>query len=175
MSVAPDIDDFMAQLFGLTEADRRVVRDTIETVLPYEWSYGRAQLAPTALEVDEWLKEVRDILAPILEYAERDLAVDRVTPKDSTAPWILVRLASNARGKAPSNESQNPALLEAAEALALREWASRIEIQGGAPGSLLIGVFAQYRYWTRTRARMLALDLLGNPEWEAWLGGRSAT
>jgi len=174
MDVMPEIDDFMAHLFGLTKADRQVVRDTIETALPYEWSYGRAQDAPTSEEVDTWRKEVRDILAPILEYAERDFAVERVTPKNATSPWILVRLAASVRGKAPPGESLNPAVIEAAEALALHEWASRIEFMGNVPGSLLIGVFAQYRYWTRTRARMLALDILGRPEWEDWLR-RSAT
>jgi N-6 DNA Methylase len=175
MNIVPEIDDFIAQLFGLTKADRQVVRDTIETALPYEWSYGRAQLAPTAKEVNEWMKEVRDILAPILEYAGRRLAVQRVTSESSTAPWILVRLNSSAQAEAPPNEALDLVLVDAVEELAVREWASRIEIQGVAPGSLLIGIFAQYRYWTRTRARMLALDLLGNPEWEAWLRGRSST
>ncbi|OHC66721.1 MAG: hypothetical protein A2040_15590 [Rhodocyclales bacterium GWA2_65_19] len=149
------IDAFFAELYGLTPADRQVVRDTLDTALPYTKTQKHARQSPDANVVADFAAEVARIVAP---FARRMNLPLRVRPEDvkSATAWRFIRIDWTPTGQGV------PALSPAGFAgkLAAHFWASQVCCHDPTGYGLIVGQIAQNRYWTKTRARMLALDLL---------------
>lgn len=150
-----DIDAFFAELYGLMSADRQVVKDALDIALPYTNTQKHAQQAPDDDVVVDFAAEVKRILAPFAMRINLPLRV-RFEKVASATAWRFIRIDWTPSG-------QNAPLLSPAglaSELAERFWASQIRCHDPAGGSLIVGQIAQNRYWTKTRARLLALDLL---------------
>jgi len=74
----------------------------------------------------------------------------------ATPAWRFIRIdwSDSTTGAAPV------AAATIAQELADRFWASQIRCHSSDGNTLVVGQIAQNRYWTRTRARLLALDLI---------------
>ncbi len=153
--VFEDVDAFFAQLYGLDEFDVEVIRDTLEVREPNDELGVRASRPPTKPERSKFMRRVESILRPFFKMLgqQPELAP---WPSDaaSDAPFgaMLLR-AKGLRATVPE------ALFhEAVLPLANETGATRIIKR--LDGALLIGLLRQYRYWTPSRARLLAATIL---------------
>lgn len=167
-----EIDDFVGSLYGLTQWDLQTIRDTLDTSLPFASSMMRAQEVPTPVEIDAFVQKLHEIIEPVLDHVGRRTTVELLSQTPS-GPWFVLRVAT-----LPSKAltRKKPSLLNGPSlahiwTIARDAGASRVVWREQAPGSLLVAIFAQYRYWTATQARQLALDLLGSTREEPWLRG----
>jgi hypothetical protein len=159
-------DAAVAPLFGLSRADLECIRDTLEVAMPIDESALRAQAPPDATEREGFRERVQSILAPLLRRSGRELRAVLGTAQIGD-PWRTLWITTGVAGLAPRDEG----ITRAALALAVREGASRVVMP--SPAALMIAIFAQYRYWTPTQARSLAMEILDEPIWmQALRGGR---
>lgn len=156
--VLDDVDAFAAEVYGLSRADRQVITDTLDVALPFAHSRAKAQARPDKQQIDTYIDCVQRIIAPFLEKRGRSVRM-RVVRDVPTDPWIVLQLDSDEKaqrlGSLREDNAALAALVNAADSLA----ATRI-VAVDSPTTLLIGLVAQYRYFTPTRARLLAVDLL---------------
>ncbi len=148
------LDTVVADIYGLNEIDGRVIADTLATQLTYRHAQGWAQSAPTNSAIGEFVTQVQKILSPWCLRTGKRVMIQRVTTLDS-ASWRYLSIGTSDTSVNKSDEGI--ALL--GTQLADRFWASKV-LMHPSDGQLIVGFLAQNRYWTRTRARLLALDLL---------------
>jgi N-6 DNA Methylase len=154
-SVFADIDTFFGELYGLDEFDVEVIRDTLEVREPNDELGVRASTPPTTPERAKFMRRIESILRPFFKVLNKQPELAPWSP-DSTpdTPFVVMLLrARGTRVKIPAT-----VLHEAILPLANETGAVRIIKQ--LDGALLIGVIRQYRYWTPSRARMLAATIL---------------
>lgn len=150
---------WIAGLYDLSEWDLQVMRDTLSVSLPFSRTKLRAQVRPSGQELAAYTTDVEAIVRSFLGRHGRDVSL-RVLRDHKAEPWILLQLDARSRsaGNVPVLVAETDALLAAideADSLA----ASRVIIVQ-PPSRLLIAVSAQYRYFTPSRARLLALSLV---------------
>lgn len=155
--VWPKLDDWTARLYGLDSWDQEVIRDTLEVGLPFPESRTRAQVAPTRDEVDRFIVRLQEELRPFARTAGRPLAIRRVEGYEAS-PWEILLLEDGSRNRpTPAAELTDlTSLLRRAD----EQGASQLVVSDPGGRRLLIAVLRQYRYWTPTRARLCALELL---------------
>jgi len=150
-----DVDAFFARLYGLDEFDVEVICDTLEVREPNDELGVRASTPPAAPERAKFMRRVESILRPFFKLMGQrpELALWPANTAPD-APFVVMLLrAKGARATIPE------ALFhEAVLPLANETGATRIIKQ--LDDALLIGVLRQYRYWTPSRARMLAATIL---------------
>lgn len=150
------IDGFFAELFDLTSADRQAMRDALDTALPYTAVKKRASQTPDPQTIETFADEVGRIVAPFVRRAGGSFHASADRSLDIPG-WRFIRIGLD------SSRHRVDGITAAglAAALAGQFWASQIRCHADTDsGDLVVGQLAQYRYWTKTRARLLALDLL---------------
>ena len=154
-TVFADIDTFFGQLYGLDEFDVEVIRDTLEVREPNDETGIRASTPPTGPERTKFLRRVESILRPFFKLMGKQPEVTLWPTGDAAdLPFIVLLLrAKGARVVVPETLFR-----EAVLPLANETGATRIIKK--LDGALLIGVLRQYRYWTPSRARLLAASIL---------------
>jgi hypothetical protein len=157
-------DAAVAPLFGLSRADLECTRDTLDVALPIDESAIRAQAPPEAKEQERFRERVQSILAPLLRRSRREMRAG-LGAEQIGHPWRTLCISTVAGKEIPRDDEMTHAVL----ALAVREGASRVVMVH--PGTLVIAIFAQYRYWTPTQARSLAMEILDEPLWMQALRG----
>ena len=149
--VFTEIDDFFAQLFGLNKRDVEVVNDTLVVRDPNDEHGKRGSKQTSEAEAERFIKRTSQLLRPFAKRINIELEVRMCDSADSAYRFIEIVGAAN---KPPTTSVLNKSTLE----LATKTGASRI-VQKGA-GHVVIGIVNQYRYWTPSRARLLAADVL---------------
>lgn len=160
-----EVDDWAARVYGLTERDRTVVRETLLHASPYARSKATAQRPTTDGEASAFCGELEAELSPVFESLGADVIVAPVaTPKGSS--WRVVRV-STALPAAQGHKPEVDAILRVADSLATSEATLQ-----AANGVLYVARLDQARYWTKTQARLCAQRIA----WEhlGHLAGRSA-
>lgn len=158
LTVFEEIDDFFGTLFGLDNKDMEVVRDTVEVAMPYIESRDRACNPPRPVERDRFRKRLESILRPFFKITGDEPRVELWKP-DATflqtfAPFgVLIISKRGTTTKAP-DELFRDVLLRLAEDTGSTRIIQQVE------GGLLVAVLHQYRYWTPSRARLLAAELV---------------
>jgi hypothetical protein len=152
-----EIDTFIASLYGLTPIDRQVIKDSLATALPYDIPTKFSQSAPMPETIESFLEEMIRILRPFTQRLELDLwAKPDLSMK--SREWRFFRIGF-------SNTIESRTTLDELFLTKLADhfWVSRLQVNVDEHGfELLVGQLAQNRYWTKTRARILALDYLHN-------------
>lgn len=149
---------WIAVLYDLSKWDLQVVHDTLAVSSPFATAKRRAQTRPTAQELKAYAANVESIASSFLSRHGRNLSL-RLLRNQKNEPWILFQLDTHAP------EEDLPALVGASQALltTIEEAdslaASRV-IVVQPPSRLLIALSAQYRYFTPSRARLFALELV---------------
>ncbi len=146
------VDKFVGKLYGLSRADLRVIDDTLEVSLPYSKNKDYAERAPKE-ELETFKAELARILTPFANRADKNLEVTTFETGIQCWKFIAVRLS------AQPLESQSDANIKIATDIANHFWASQVRLYTSEE-NIIIGQVAQNRYWTKTRGRLLALDLL---------------
>ncbi len=154
-TVFPDIDFFFGHLYGLDEFDVEVIHDTLEVREPNDELGVRASTPPTGPERLKFMRRVESMLRPFFRIMGRQPELGSWPPNAAPdAPFMAMLL--RARG---ARVAVDEALFqEAILSLAHETGATRVIKQ--LDGALLIAVLRQYRYWTPSRARMLAVTIL---------------
>lgn len=149
------IDDFVASIYDLSATDKQVIRDTLETALPYTEVQNFAQNPPHKQTVEAFAAELVRIALPFAQRMGFNIWA-QVAPHPQCNGWRFLRVGFLAAGF-ENTVSDQLFLTELADHF----WASQIRVHVDSSGhELLIGQLAQNRYWTKTRARILALDLI---------------
>jgi hypothetical protein len=165
------IDRFVGSLYGLSDIDMSAMRDTVETALPFHHSRLRAEARPSPAEIQRFVEIVSGLLGDALLHVQREVQIVPMGAHEGDT-WIMLRLQTRARAKGRASAWEDPSreFLDDVWKIALGTGATRILLRTANPGELIVGVFAQYRYWTSTQARSLVVDLL-SPANEPWLRG----
>ncbi|MFL6547026.1 MAG: type I restriction endonuclease subunit M, partial [Candidatus Udaeobacter sp.] len=156
-SVFTDIDKFFCSIYGLGADDRQVINDTLEVGQAYRESSGKRACEPPKLsECASFVEDLQELLAPLIDVATSQLAAvlwfpHGMSTADRTFSAVLF-------GRAP-NTIDEQVYFKSILPLADDTGASQVFMKLDN-GGLLIGIRNQYRYWTRTRARLLAAEII---------------
>jgi N-6 DNA Methylase len=151
-----EINEFVSNVFGFSNVHREAIEDSLRTALPTTSAKSTAT-RPTH-------RNERDVFAGVLESELSELLNTSVLVQelnDTNAPWRFLQVLVGRKVLAkPQIPQLNPDIfIEAADDAS----ASMITVHVDG-GTSFIGVLDQYRYWTRTRARLLASTLVSEKE-----------
>jgi hypothetical protein len=153
------INDFIFDLYGLDEYDRQVVKDTLEVADPFKESRDRANSAPKKNNRNEFYTELQQLLKPSFDVTHETVSIDEVeiTGQDILSPWHFFAVSSPSISAGLTQTAQKKLISQITEE-ANKTGCSRVIVH--EEGRLLVGIIGQYRYWTLSRARLCALDIL---------------
>ncbi|KPF65942.1 hypothetical protein IP84_17305 [beta proteobacterium AAP99] len=148
------LNTLVAEIYGLSSSDEDLVADALEFENPYTASQVRA-LAHVGEQTPCVRKFAQSLASIISEIEDVDVvgAPCAVTPEGDRA-WQFVRLTVGEQF-ALDSELVRALLRRLPDTL----MSSEIRLQVG-PRDWLIGRLRQGRYWSRSQARLLALDLI---------------
>jgi hypothetical protein len=153
----PEIEKWVSEVYGLSAIDVEVIRDTLAVGLRFGPNRERAAGRPTPKSIEVFRERIATEIQPFLTRFGRLVEVSLVA-KAASAPWVVLRVESMPEGR--KRRSRWPELdwgkiISRADSLA----ASQIIVKE-TPSTLLVAVLAQGRYFTPSRARLLALQLV---------------
>ena len=151
------VDELVSELYGLTSWDCQLIRDTLEFELPFLDNAQRASM-PTTVEYRSAFRNTFNIL--VKPFAEDNAPPTRIADVNSVVieGWRHVHIGRTAErdlGAATILEKDSRQLAALAESY----WASRLNVRL-SDGSAVVGYLDQRRYWSKTQARLLALEWL---------------
>lgn len=153
-----DIDEIVAKIYDLSEADEQLIKDTLAAELPFAEAKKKAN-APVAREdIDAYTETFNRLIDPLLPHGSEQLA--RRAAFEPMDGWAFVEIQwpyNEHSGKAQQVQEDLARLAEVTDTY----WASQLCVRH-PNGVELIGQLNQWRYWTRTQARLAALDWLQN-------------
>jgi hypothetical protein len=157
LEVFSEIDTFFGQLYGLDLLDLEVIRDTLEVGLPYQEARERASAQPDEDECERFRYRLEDLLRPFFKVMAKESYVELWQPNDpylgSEATFRMLVI-----GEVGISTEAGTELLHKVLALSNQTGATRIFI--ALENQLVVGILNQYRYWTPSRARLLAAEIL---------------
>ena len=149
------LNSAVARLYDLSSSDEQLITDTLDSELPFleiaELSTGETSDDDRA----EFFAKFNELVTPFqhadeIKWHAFEIAV---RPIDG---WVFMSVSPSKKSTVPTQLSQDLAgLARVAESY----WATRIKLKL-SDGSMLIGQIDQRRYWSRTQARLLALEWL---------------
>lgn len=150
-----EIDKLICKIYGLDDADFEVIKDTIEVGLPFKQSRKAAEAPPIKTQKDEFIKNLKNQLLPFFKTVNQTIFADiiKLDSSDLEQPWQFIRLTPT-KGKSIITLQNLDRLMD----IANKRGASQIIIKD--KDGLIIGLLNQYRYWTKSRARFCALEIL---------------
>lgn len=153
------INDFIFDLYGLDEYDRQVVKDTLEVAPPYKEARDRANSVPGENDRKLFYAELQRLLAPSFAVTNEIVAIDEVeiTKQAFHLPWHFFAISSSSTPLSLTHAVQKK-LISQVTAEANKTGCSKAIVH--QEGCLIVGIIGQYRYWTLSRARLCALDIL---------------
>lgn len=149
----PMLDRTVAQLYGLSSADLKVVSDTLAINAPYASARNRGLARITEQQAQTFIDNLEKELASVFDLGGHRLRVQVLNSKSEALPWRFISIAL---------ESAAPPLELPAQ------WVdqvgglgvSRITLLSADRPSLIVGLLNRYRYWTQSQARLLASELI---------------
>lgn len=155
-SVKPwnEIDEFVFGLYGLTEHDASVVRDTVKFCGPYRSVRLLSEQSISPGELEEFRKYLEDMLQPLFSVIDQRVALfAHPTLNQWNDPWRFLSI-SLVGDQIPNLHNALKRLMNEAN----KTTASRIVFR--IPnGGLILGIINQRRFWTRSRARLCSLHI----------------
>lgn len=156
-TVFPEIDKFFGGIYGLDKFDLEVIQDTLDVCMPYKESRDRACQSPSNNERRTFCKRLESVLSPFFQVLGKQPEVTLAEPNrtaDFHAPFGTLTIGIRGQMDSTSRDSVERKVQQ----LATETGATQI-IQETERG-LAIGILNQYRYWTPSRARLLAAEIL---------------
>ncbi len=153
------INNFIYDLYGLDKYDRQVVKDTLEVAEPFKKARDCANSAPATNDRNAFYTELQRLLAPSFDVTHETVSIDEVeiARQNILSPWHFFAVSSPFTSASLTQAAQKR-LLSQITRDANRTGCSRAVVH--EKGRLLVGIIGQYRYWTLSRARLCALDIL---------------
>ncbi|MCU7865626.1 MAG: SAM-dependent methyltransferase, partial [Candidatus Thiodiazotropha sp. (ex Lucinoma borealis)] len=141
------------RLYGLSPADQRVMKDTLETMMPYKAAEARSRASATRQEIKRFIAHVGNGLQPLFEPDEEEIEVTEIDSPGNG--WVVFDVKSCCA----SSKKDADLASQIATDLADQEGASRI-FHRISTGWLRVTIRNQYRYLTPSRARLCSIDIL---------------
>ena len=144
----------MYQIYGLNKYDQQVIEDTLKVSLPHGESVALAEQSATPAEIERYVKILHKELLPHTKAKKLTMGV---VGSSDESPWRVLFFSKNEeviQGLA-SEKSIFHSLLKSVE----DSGTTRI-IYVDRHFSV-IAIRNQYRYLTPSRARLLALEIIG--------------
>lgn len=153
------LDVLVSEIYDLSSDDRQLISDTINNSSPFTRDIIASQRRSSEEEIDYFSKSLQALLQPFFELTEESIHV-KPRIQSYASSWVTLDVFI---GQDIAEEPRNQGFIEVIQALGDNEGASLIKIKV-KNGHLILAMLAQYRYWTRSRARLLSIDLLRNSE-----------
>jgi hypothetical protein len=135
------------------------VKDTLEVAAPFKEARDCANSAPAENDRNAFYAELQRLLAPSFDVTNETVSIDEVeiAGQDIFSPWHFFAVSSPSTS-AKLTQAAQKRLLSQITRDANRTGCCRAVVH--EKGRLLVGIIGQYRYWTLSRARLCALDIL---------------
>jgi hypothetical protein len=126
---------------------------------PFKEARDRANAPPAKDERNVFYTELQQLLRPSFDVTHETVSIDEVeiTGQDIVSPWHFFAVSSSSISTGLTQTAQKKLISQIIEE-ANKTGCSRVIVH--EKGRLLVGIIGQYRYWTLTRARLCALDIL---------------
>jgi hypothetical protein len=151
-----EVNGIVARLYDLTEADEQLIEDTLATELPFTGAKQKANMPVTAAELAIYTETFNRLVAPFLGSGHA--APARTAAAGLIEGWAFIEILPPLAHGASTGTRASEDLPRLAE-LGGSYWSSQLRLHR-RDGSQLIGRLDQWRYWTPTQARLLALEWL---------------
>lgn len=154
-SIWHDADEWVADVYGLSARDRKLISDTLEFNLPFSSNRHNAQIPPPAAEQINFCEIVEGALEPWGQRFGTTISVSLINQSENS-PWygLSIRVDDDRPAQdVPGMDWKR--LLLAADDLAATEIILHVQ-----EGGLLIGRLAQRRYWSESQALSLAQQIV---------------
>lgn len=154
------IDDLAFDAYGLDDVERACVQDTLATSLPYARTRHRALAHASSKDTSQFVDILEKELTHVLEASDRRTHV-RLRSDVTEGPWSVLQVDRFATQEGQSSTPPIPwkSIFEEAESAGATLITVRIDTI-----TTLVAILRNYRYWTPTRARILALTLLSGED-----------
>ena len=152
-----NIDAWVARLYGLKSRDLDVISDTLDYSLPFTDNRKSAQDVPTSEAVRLFCSTLNSELEAWGSRFGKRLIAEQV-PLSSVSPWRTLKLCVHDALEECSKTASQPwfEFFKAADHMA----ASEIIFEDSLSKCIWIGRLDQARYWTQTRARLVAREMI---------------
>lgn len=152
-----ELEQFVKTVYRLSDLDWQLITDTLTYASPHAKSLKRA-ITPThkrSAEVAGFMEEIKASLDDLLD----DSFAINVMTVSSLNDWLFIEILKNVITDNDSNNAQSDAALLANQIANEKSfWTTQLRVQIG-PDHWLIGQPTHARYWTKSKARLLALQL----------------
>ena len=151
------VDELVSNLYGLSSWDRQLIQDTLEFELPFSDNVQRSSMPTTADDRAAFTDTFNRLVEPFTEDDGIPTRIIEVNKK-TVDGWRYVHIGLlketdlTVATLAGTDSRQLSALAES-------YWASRLTVRL-PDSSVVIGYLDQRRYWSKTQARLLALEWL---------------
>jgi hypothetical protein len=152
LDLLAEIDQFVSRTFGLSVVQQQSIADTLATALPTAAVKKNAVRPTTEIERQRFVAVCEKELRSVLAASSGTASVREVLPVGS---WRLVLVDRSGEPETSVLSFDAARFVEAADDAAAT--LVRIHLD---ESRVLLGIVDRYRYWTPTRARMLAAFLL---------------
>jgi hypothetical protein len=158
LAVFPEIDAFFAELYRLKPRDMEVIRDTLSMELPFKSVRAKASHPPKPADKEAFCRRMAEVLRPFFRRLGQSVFVDlpQATGLPETSPFSLVRITNERELTLPVDD----AVVRQALELASVSGASLALLDTDTPRTRYLGILNHARYWTPSRARLCAVQLL---------------
>lgn len=152
--LADEIDAFIFDTFGLSPAEREAIIDTLDTALPSAKSKHRAASPPTEADRRQFIAALRQSMKSAQSASDEQVTV---TERRDVCwqPWRVLEVRLSAGDGRQPKAPPLTTFLEQAD-----EGGASLVVVRDDPSTWFVGLLDQYAQWTKTRARLLATDLL---------------
>ncbi|MER9558207.1 N-6 DNA methylase [Mesorhizobium sp. M0323] len=156
--VWPEIDAWVAKLYGLGERDLTVINDTLRFNLPYSANREMAQSVPSTDQIEIYCRTLETELARFAQRFQCKVRVDPVHDRGSS-PWQALHVVACRDGEAEDRAKVLIPDVRALTAVADRMSATEIILNEGDQ-RLAVMLLAQSRFWSETQARLAAQRII---------------
>jgi hypothetical protein len=153
------INNLIFDLYGLDKYDRQVIRDTLETSSAFKETRDYANSGPTINVRKAFHVALQRLLAPSFTVTNETVLINelKITDQDISSPWYFFAISSSSVSASLKQEALIKLIPRITEE-ANKTGCSRVIVH--EKGYLLVGIIGQYRYWTLSRARLCAVEIL---------------
>jgi hypothetical protein len=146
-----DLDELVAEMYDLTSADQQLIGDTLATELPFVDIREQAEQAVSAKSVGEFVETFNQIISP---FSQSRASPIKPLSLSRTTGWQFFAVADGDDANASLDQLPSFKILSD---VASNYWVSTIRFKL-PDGHQIHGRLNQARYWTRTEARLAAID-----------------
>jgi len=146
------LNNFVYDLYDIAKPDIQTILDTLSVSAPESTAKKLAEKTPTPVEINTYNEELTRHLLPFFKLNNDTISIEQISTKIHS--WIFINISN----LTTLNKKHGPTTQTILEKIATANGSSRIQIK--EKGSLTIGMPAKYRYWTKSRARLLSMEIL---------------